>query len=94
MSSGGRRLTVGSSILSTTDCKRFAEIHAEITGTTPLKTAMKIMLNRITGCTSAADFQRLTKPEREAAMRKLCSEGVNIAQISRITGYSRGIPIR
>lgn len=54
----------------------------------------KECLNRITGCESASAFQSLAKPEREAAMRKLRSQGVNIAQISRITGYSRVVVYR
>lgn len=54
----------------------------------------KACMARITGCASASEFQRLEKAERERALRRLYSEGFAIAQISRITGYSRPIVYR
>ena len=42
-----------------------------------------------TGCGSVSDFQKLTKAEREACIRQMYQEGFHIAQLGRITGYSR-----
>ena len=48
----------------------------------------------ITGCGSASDFQKLTKAEREACIRQMYQEGFHIAQLGRITGYSRQVIYR
>jgi len=52
------------------------------------------LLRLISGCSSAAEFQKLKKPERDEYMRRLYKEGVRITQIGRITGYSRQIVYR
>lgn len=48
-------------------------------------------LLKISGCASAEDFQNMERPKREDCFRRLRSDGANIAQISRITGYSRTV---
>lgn len=57
-------------------------------------TEAKDILLVLSGCKSASDFQKLKKPDREAYMRQLNEAGINIAQIARITGYSRQIIYR
>ncbi len=52
------------------------------------------LLRMISDCSSASEFQKLGKPEREEYMRQLYKDGVKIAQIGRITGYSRQIVYR
>ena len=47
------------------------------------------MLTEMAGVTSAAAFQKLEKEIRYETMRSLNQAGVNISQISRLTGYSR-----
>jgi len=48
----------------------------------------------ITGCKSASDFQKLKKTEREEYITQMHREGLNIAQLGRITGYSRQVIYR
>ena len=57
-------------------------------------TEAKEVLLKISGCSSASAFQKLQKPDREAYMRELNEDGINIAQIGRITGYSRQVVYR
>ena len=49
----------------------------------------KELLHKKSGCSSASEFQKLAKPEREACYQTLFKSGVSISQISRITGVSR-----
>ena len=48
-------------------------------------------MKAITGCASASEFQRLAKHDREVCFRQLYRQGINIAQICRITGYTRPV---
>ncbi|MCR5088075.1 MAG: transposase [Oscillospiraceae bacterium] len=57
-------------------------------------TEAKEVLMKISGCSSSSAFQKLQKPVREAYMRQLNEDGINIAQIGRITGYSRQVVYR
>ena len=52
------------------------------------------LMRMISDCSSASEFQKLEKTEREECMRQLYKNGINIAQIGRITGYSRQIVYR
>ena len=54
----------------------------------------KAAMLALSGCASASEFQRLAKSEREAIFRRLYQEGVNVAQIGRITGYNRKVVYR
>ena len=54
----------------------------------------KEILMKMSGCASVSAFQKLQKEDREAFMRQLNEEGINIAQIGRITGYSRQVVYR
>lgn len=54
----------------------------------------KAAMLALSGCASASEIQRLAKNEREAIFRMLYQEGVNIAQIGRITGYNRKVVYR
>ena len=56
----------------------------------PAKERMEV----ITGCKSASDFQKLKKTEREEYITQMHREGLNIAQLGRITGYSRQVIYR
>jgi hypothetical protein len=49
----------------------------------------KELLHQQSGCSSASEFQKLAKPEREACYQALFKSGVSISQISRITGVNR-----
>lgn len=57
-------------------------------------TEAKEILMKMSGCASVSAFQKLQKEDREAFMRQLNGEGINIAQIGRITGYSRQVVYR
>ena len=54
----------------------------------------KAVMLQLTGCGSAAEFQKLKKPEKDEFFRKLRQDGINISQIGRITGYSRQLIYR
>lgn len=49
----------------------------------------KALMLKLSGCPSASEFQKQEREKREAIFRKLYRMGVNIAQIGRITGYTR-----
>ena len=49
------------------------------------------LIRRRSGCKSAAEFQRLERDKRDAALRKALNEGVSIRQASRLTGISIGV---
>ena len=54
----------------------------------------KELLAKITGCRSVSAFRKLGRKKRDDAFRSLNREGVNITQISRITGVSRPVIYR
>lgn len=54
----------------------------------------KDLLQRLTGCYSASEFQKLPKAEKEDTFRKMCKEGASVSQVSRITGHSRPLIYR
>ena len=54
----------------------------------------KKILHQVAGCSSASDFQKMAKPEREKCYRALYERGISISQISRITGRSRPLVYR
>ena len=54
----------------------------------------KAAMLQLTGCGSAAEFQKLKKPDKDEFFRKLRQDGINISQIGRITGYSRQVIYR
>lgn len=51
----------------------------------------KIMIEAISGCHDASEFQRLEKAERDEYFRVLHDNGLAIWQMARLTGFSRGV---
>ncbi len=49
------------------------------------------LIRRKSGCENAAEFQRLERDNRDAALGKALKEGVSIRQASRLTGISIGV---
>lgn len=50
---------------------------------------VKAEMLKLSGCATASEFQKLEREKRETAFRGLYRQGVSIAQIGRITGYTR-----
>ena len=62
------------------------------------KTALKVtdeyakqIINKISGCKNATEFQSLTNTLKEENIKKLHKNGVSIRQISRLCGVSKGM---
>ncbi len=49
------------------------------------------LIRRSSGCENAAEFQRLERDRRDAALREALKGGVSIRQASRLTGVSIGV---
>ena len=49
----------------------------------------KAAMQKLSGCATASEFQMLEQKKREDTFRELHRQGINIAQIGRITGYTR-----
>ena len=50
----------------------------------------KEIMERVTGCTTAAEFQQKDAGERKACARQMYLEKLSIRQIARLTGMSSG----
>jgi REP element-mobilizing transposase RayT len=49
----------------------------------------KTVMLKLSGCATASEFQRLEREKRKDTFRELHRQGMNIAQLGRITGYTR-----
>ena len=49
------------------------------------------LISKITGCRSQAEHARLTRADKHENIRKMANHNLSYRQISRITGYSRGM---
>ena len=49
------------------------------------------LMERISGCLNASEFQRLDKAQRDAALAAMRLAGASIRQVSRVTGIGTGI---
>lgn len=54
----------------------------------------RLVMRMLTGCANTSEFQKLPRQDRDGFFRQLYQKGINIAQIGRITGYSRPLVYR
>ena len=57
----------------------------------PTDADMRRAMLEACGCASAADFQRLPREERDAALAEMRRRGGSIRQVSRLTGVGTGV---
>lgn len=51
--------------------------------------AAKGIMEKVSGCTTTAEFQRLELPLRKQCFREMYMQGLSLAQIARRTGFSK-----
>ena len=88
-------------IFSILDKERFIKFHNEINDDVCLDIRdcdfrlndndAKIIIEKVSGCSNAPEFQALEFKKRDKCILKLRQKGLSIRQISRLTGISKGI---
>lgn len=64
---------------------------SEIVGTKMSDEMAKAIMEKLTGCRNASEFQALRREERDEAFRQMIGKGIMINQAARLTGWTRTV---